>query len=96
VVNQAGCPTLWRNETLIRSLATFRETFDTVSCFSSDEHEWAFMFGRADHVDDPAALMVERLATSRYPPRTIDADALRSRTVLPYHVRHAAITKQAD
>ncbi|HEX4725727.1 MAG TPA: spermidine synthase [Pseudonocardiaceae bacterium] len=96
VVNQAGCPTLWRNETLIRSLARFGETFATVSCFSSDEHEWAFMFGRADHVDDPAALMVERLATSRYPPRTIDADALRSRTVLPYHVRHAAITKQAD
>jgi hypothetical protein len=33
--------------------------------------------------------MIERLATSRYTPRTIDADALRSRTVLPYHVRHA-------
>lgn len=96
VVNQAGCPTLWRNETLIRSLARFGETFATVSCFSSDEHEWAFMFGRADHVDDPAELMVRRLATSRYTPHTIDADALRSRTVLPYHVRHAAVTEQAD
>jgi spermidine synthase len=90
VVNQAGCPTLWRNETLIRSLATFDDTFGTVSCFSSDEHEWAFMFGRADRVADPTALMIERLATSRYTPRSIDADALRSRTVLPYHVRHAA------
>lgn len=90
VVNQAGCPTLWRNETLIRSLARFREVFGTVSCFSSDEHEWAFLFGRADVVDDPAEHMVARLATSRYTPRTLDADALRSRTVLPYHVRHAA------
>jgi spermidine synthase len=89
VVNQAGCPTLWRNETLIRSLSRFGETFATVSCFSSDEHEWAFMFGRADHVDDPTELMVRRLATSRYTPKTIDADALRSRTILPYHVRHA-------
>ncbi|HYS36326.1 MAG TPA: spermidine synthase [Pseudonocardiaceae bacterium] len=95
VVNQAGCPTLWRNETLIRSLARFGETFATVSCFASDEHEWAFMFGRADRVDDPAALMIERLATSRYTPRTIDADALRSRTVLPYHVRHAVISADA-
>ena len=89
VVNQAGCPTLWRNETLIRSLATFDETFGTVSCFSSDEHEWAFVSGRAERVDDPTGLMLHRLAASRYQPRTIDADALRSRTVLPYHVRHA-------
>lgn len=88
VVNQAGCPTLWRNETLRRSLRTFRETFGTVSCFSSDEHEWAFMFGRADEVADPAGLMIERLATSAYRPVSIDAEALRSRTVLPYHVRH--------
>jgi spermidine synthase len=90
VVNQAGCPTLWRNESLIRSWRRFGEVFGTVSCFASDEHEWAFMFGRADRVADPTALMVERLATSRYTPVSIDADALRSRTVLPYHVRHAA------
>src|SRR5205823_6577196 len=89
VVNQAGCPTLWRNETLVRSYRRFRETFGTVSCFASDEHEWAFMFGRADQVADPTELMVRRLATSRYRPASIDTDALRSRTVLPYHVRHA-------
>jgi spermidine synthase len=89
VVNQAGCPTLWRNDTLIRSLRTFGDTFGTVSCFSSDEHEWAFLTGRADEVADPARLMVRRLATSRYVPRTLDAAALSSRTVLPYHVRQA-------
>jgi spermidine synthase len=89
VVNQAGCPTLWRNETLIRSMRRFGETFGTVSCYSSDEHEWAFVTGRADEVADPVGRMVSRLATSRYTPRTLDADALRSRTVLPYHVRVA-------
>jgi spermidine synthase len=89
VVNQAGCPTLWRNETLIRSMRRFDATFGTVSCYSSDEHEWAFVTGRADEVADPTGLMVSRLATSRYTPRTLDADALRSRTILPYHVRAA-------
>jgi spermidine synthase len=89
VVNQAGCPTMWRNETLIRSMRTFGETFGTVSCFSSDEHEWAFVSGRADKVDDPTDLMIRRLAISRYTPVSIDAEALRSRTVLPYHVRQA-------
>jgi spermidine synthase len=89
VVNQAGCPTLWRNETLIRSLRRFGETFGTVSCFASDEHEWAFMFGRTDRVTDPTGLMVSRLAGSKYQPVSIDEDALRGRTVLPYHVRHA-------
>ncbi|HEX5407322.1 MAG TPA: spermidine synthase [Pseudonocardiaceae bacterium] len=91
VVNQAGCPTLWRNETLIRSLRTFSENFGTVSCFSSDEHEWAFVSGRADAVADPTELMVRRLATSRYRPSSIDSAALRSRTVPPYHVR-ASVT----
>lgn len=89
VVNQAGCPTLWRNTTLIRSLRTFGDTFGTVSCYSSDEHEWAFVTGRADVVADPTGLMVARLATSRYMPATIDAADLRSRTVLPHHVRAA-------
>jgi spermidine synthase len=93
VVNQAGCPTLWRNETLIRSLRRFGETFGTVSCFSSDEHEWAFLTGRADEIDDPAGVMTRRLATSRYTPATLDAAALRSRTVLPYHVRQALTSR---
>jgi spermidine synthase len=96
VVNQAGCPTLWRNQTLVRSLRTFDETFGTVSCFSSDEHEWAFVSGRADEVADPTELMVRRLATSRYTPVSIDAEALRSRTVLPYHVRKAASRPEQD
>ena len=45
VAGQAGCPTLWRNETLIRSWERFGETFGTVVYFGSDEHEWAFLSG---------------------------------------------------
>ena len=45
VVGQAGCPTLWRNESLRSSWQRFHETFDTVLYFGSDEHEWAFLSG---------------------------------------------------
>ncbi|HEY4021391.1 MAG TPA: spermidine synthase [Pseudonocardiaceae bacterium] len=91
VVGQAGCPTLWRNGTLIRSYQRFQDVFGTVCCFSSDEHEWAFISGRADRLDEPVGLMRRRLATCAYRPASIDADALRSRCVPPYHVRHAPI-----
>ena len=45
VVAQAGCPTLWRNESLQWSWQRFHETFHTVVYFGSDEHEWAFLSG---------------------------------------------------
>lgn len=89
VASQAGCPTLWRNDTLRRTYHRFTTVFGTVACHVSDEHEWAFLFGRADRVDEPAELMTERLAASPYRPISVDAPALRSRAVPPYHVRHA-------
>lgn len=88
VVDQAGCPTLWRNETLRRSWRRFHETFATVVYFGSDEHEWAFLSGLAgDSHDDPVALMSARLATLPYRPRTIDAAALAACTVPPKTLR---------
>lgn len=89
VVGQAGCPTLWRNGTLIQSYQRYQDVFGTVVCFSSDEHEWAFITGRSDTVDEPSALMRRRLATCAYRPSSIDAEALRSKSVPPFHVRHA-------
>jgi spermidine synthase len=91
VVGQAGCPTLWRNGTLIQSYQRFQDVFGTVCCYSSDEHEWAFISGRAERLDEPVGLMRRRLATFAYQPVSIDPDALRSRCVPPYHVRHAPI-----
>jgi spermidine synthase len=95
VAGQAGCPTLWRNETLIRSVRRFTEVFATVSCFTSDEHEWSFLAGLADPLADPVAVLLDRLPALPYRPATLDADALRSRTVLPFHVR-AALRAEAD
>ncbi|MBB5805022.1 spermidine synthase [Saccharothrix ecbatanensis] len=89
VVSQAGCQTMWRNTTLIRMWQRFNEVFDTVAYYGSDEHEWAYLFGRADEVADPTALMVERLPECGYQPETIDDLALVGNSIPPYLVRHS-------
>ncbi|QLL10527.1 spermidine synthase [Mycobacterium vicinigordonae] len=87
VVAQAGCPTLWRNETLRSSWRRFGETFDTVVYFGSDEHEWAFLCGLSERVADAAGLMSARLQSLAYRPRTIDAASLVAGTVPPKSLR---------
>ena len=89
VVSQAGCQTMWRNTTLIRMWERFNEVFGTVAYYGSDEHEWAYLFGRADEVADPTALMVERLPESGYQPQSIDDLALVGNSIPPYLVRHS-------
>ncbi|WP_433263471.1 spermidine synthase [Actinosynnema sp. CS-041913] len=89
VVTQAGCQTMWRNNTLIRSWRRFNDVFGTVAYYGSDEHEWAYLFGRADDVADPTALMVERLPACGYRPETIDDLALLGNSIPPYLVRHS-------
>ncbi|MFC4945569.1 spermidine synthase [Pseudonocardia sp. GCM10023141] len=88
VVTQAGCPTLWRNDTLRTSWRRFTETFDTTAYYGCDEHEWAYLFGRADVVADPTALMISRLDACGYRPVSIDAAALTGCSVPPFSVRH--------
>ncbi|MFJ9787717.1 spermidine synthase [Amycolatopsis sp. NPDC101161] len=90
VTCQAGCPTLWRNETLLAAWRRFREVFGTVLYFGSDEHEWAFLTGRADVVDDPGALVARRFAERGSGAATLDAEALLGGTIPPYSLRHAS------
>ncbi|GBG40891.1 alanine racemase [Mycobacterium montefiorense] len=87
VVAQAGCPTLWRNESLHTSWQRFRETFGTVLYFGSDEHEWAFLSGLTETHDDPVALMSARLPTLPYRPGTVDTETLRASTIPPKSLR---------
>jgi spermidine synthase len=86
VCTQAGCPTLWRNDTLARMVGRFEEVFATVLPYCSDEHEWAYLTGRLDPVDDPAELAVSRL--DRFGElASVDAQALRRGAILPHAVR---------
>lgn len=84
---QAGCPTVWRNDTLLAAWERFTRVFGTVVYFGSDEHEWAFLSGRPDMLDAPVRSMTEALARSAYLPESIDADTLRGCTVPPRSVR---------
>jgi spermidine synthase len=95
VVSQAGCPTLWRNATLHRSWRRFNDVFATVVYYGSDEHEWSFLCGRVDPVEQPAERMVARLAALPYRPASIDADALRGCTVPPHSLRSGALPPDA-
>ncbi|NKY26670.1 adenosylmethionine decarboxylase [Nocardia gamkensis] len=84
---QAGCATMWRNETLKRSWERFHEQFGTVVHYGSDEHEWSFLFGLVDTVDDPVGGMTDRLARLPYRPETIDARALVRGAIEPHALR---------
>ncbi|WP_174188807.1 adenosylmethionine decarboxylase [Nocardia barduliensis] len=84
---QAGCATMWRNETLKRSWERFHDQFATVVHYGSDEHEWSFLFGLVDRIDDPVAAMTERLARLPYQPETIDARALVRGAIEPHALR---------
>ncbi|TVT47037.1 adenosylmethionine decarboxylase [Amycolatopsis rhizosphaerae] len=85
---QAGCPTMWRNDTLITAWRRFKEAFGTVLYYGSDEHEWAFLSARADDAKPDLAV---KLAALPYRPETIDADALRGNTVPPRLVRASGL-----
>ncbi len=87
VVFQAGCPTLWRNESLRVAWRRFHENFNTVAYFGSDEHEWAFLSGLSEELANPVAAMSARLPGLLYRPRTIDADSLVASTIPPKTLR---------
>ncbi|MFE0027438.1 spermidine synthase [Amycolatopsis sp. NPDC059021] len=89
VTSQAGCPTLWRNETLLASWRRFHEVFGSVLYHGSAEHEWAFLAGRADRVGDPVGRAIGNLRAGRLTPSTMDEEVLRGCAVPPYSLRRA-------
>lgn len=84
---QAGCPTLWRNQTLSASHRRFAESFGAVLYYGSDEHEWAFLSGRAEPSDDPGALVAAKIGEAGFGQSTVDEKALRANTVPPISLR---------
>ncbi|GAB3006898.1 hypothetical protein GCM10017788_29700 [Amycolatopsis acidiphila] len=91
VSSQAGCPTMWRNDTLVSAWRRFTEAFGTVVYYGSDEHEWAFLSGRVEGGEPD---LEGRLEKAAYRPRTIDATALRGNTVPPLRVRASGPTRR--
>ncbi|TSE01656.1 adenosylmethionine decarboxylase [Skermania sp. ID1734] len=87
VATQAGCPTVWRNQTLLQAWQRWTDMFGTVAYFGSDEHEWAFFAARVDPITDHTEKMVRRLETLPYQPKTMDAETVRASAVPPYSLR---------
>lgn len=90
LVSQAGCATLWRNETLAGAVDRFTSVFPTVVHYGSDEHEWSFLTGTPSREPDPVARITDRLDRLPYRPVSLDADALRRGAVLPHALRRRA------
>jgi spermidine synthase len=89
VAAQAGCPTLWRQQTLSTSLGRFQQVFPATAFYGSWEHEWAFLFGTCAD-GDLTARMIEQLPCLPYRAETLDTDSLASGSILPFHCRHPA------
>jgi spermidine synthase len=89
VCSQAGCPTLWRHDTLGRMVGRFDEVFGAVLPYCSDEHEWAYLTGRVDALPegtDPVSLASTRL--DRFPSlSSIDGQTLVRGAILPFALR---------
>ncbi|MBF6236995.1 adenosylmethionine decarboxylase [Nocardia otitidiscaviarum] len=84
---QAGCQTMWRNETLKRSWTRFHSLFDTVVPYVSDEHEWTFIFGTPKAIADPVAKMTTTLSRLPYRAETIDERAIVRGAIEPHALR---------
>jgi spermidine synthase len=89
VTCQAGCPTIWRNETLVAAWRRFNLVFGTAVYFGSDEHEWAFLTGHPHGVDEPIPAMRQQIYRAKYKPSSIDEAALVGCTIPPHSVRRA-------
>ncbi|MEV6066004.1 adenosylmethionine decarboxylase [Nocardia sp. NPDC052001] len=87
---QAGCQTMWRNETLKRSWTRFHNLFETVVPYVSDEHEWTFIFGTPKAIEDPVAKMTATLSTLPYKAETIDERAIVRGAIEPHALRVGA------
>jgi spermidine synthase len=94
VSTQAGCPTLWRQDTLRQALTRFNKLFPSVLCYSSVEHEWSFLTGTTDATEDPlSTLLQRRLPALPYRPQTMDAVSAASAVILPFHLRSAVMPR---
>ncbi|GLX06615.1 hypothetical protein [Microbispora sp. NBRC 16548] len=87
VVAPAGCPTLWRQEPVALALDRFQSLFRTTVMYTAWELEQAFLLGSLTDATDPAAVMTDRLSRLPYLPQTLDAPALASGLIPPYHLR---------
>lgn len=91
VVFQAGSPAVWRDATLRAAWQRFRSVFGETGgrgvYIGCEEHEWAFLAGVREPMDDPGATAAARLAERPSRPAQWDEVSLRHRLVAPLSLR---------
>lgn len=91
LVFQAGSPAVWRDATLKaawqRFASVFGETGGRGVYIGCEEHEWAFLAGVREPMDDPGAVAADRLAAMSSRPQLWDEVSLRHRLVAPLSLR---------
>ncbi|MEU6721198.1 spermidine synthase [Nonomuraea sp. NPDC046802] len=97
VTVQAGCPALWRQDTLRQALRRFNEVFNNVLYYGSWEHEWAFLTGTTLSEQDPLSTLLQRRMPA-LPNRlkTMDTHSAASAVVLPFHLQSAVMPTSAS
>lgn len=91
LVFQAGSPAVWRDATLKaawqRFTSVFGETGGRGVYIGCEEHEWAFLAGVREPMDDPGEVAASRLAAMPHRPQMWDEVSLRHRLVAPLSLR---------
>nr|WP_222131955.1 adenosylmethionine decarboxylase [Pseudonocardia sp. C8] len=91
LVYQAGSPAVWRDATLRsawqRFASVFGETGGRGVYIGCEEHEWAFLAGVREPMDDPGATAAARLTSMPARPELWDEVSLRHRLVAPLALR---------
>ena len=91
LVFQAGSPAVWRDATLKSAWQRFASVFGATGgrgvYIGCEEHEWAFLAGVREPLDDPGEAAAARLASMPSRPQEWDGTALRHRLVAPLSLR---------
>lgn len=91
LVFQAGSPAVWRDATLRAAWQRFDSVFGATGgrgvYIGCEEHEWAFLAGVREPLDDPGETAAARLASMPSRPREWDETSLRHRLVAPLSLR---------
>ena len=54
-ITQAGCPTVWRNGSLLNTASFFAKHFERVFQWTVPEHEWAWILGTNNYSSPPCS-----------------------------------------
>lgn len=90
-ITLAGCPNLWRNETLKTSWKRAQSVFPTVVYFEMEEHNWSWILGTNMPVPNCREKMISGLKGLKFVPEHIDEVSIAKAIVPPISLRRGSL-----